>query len=74
MLVPRGITNLTMEGRHLSFMPHSMVTGIVAALEDVPKPMAKAGKYALHRQASAHDAMTECVDAQEGTRAADRKS
>ena len=51
MLVPRGITNLTMDGRHLSFTPHSMVTGIVAALEDVPKPMAKAGKYALHRHA-----------------------
>lgn len=44
MLVPRGMTNLTMLGRHLRFTPHSMVTGMVAAEEEVPNPMAKAGK------------------------------
>ena len=44
MLVPSGITNLTMLGRHFKLTPHSIVTGMVAADEEVPKPMAKAGK------------------------------
>jgi hypothetical protein len=44
---PRGMTNFVIDSRHPKSMAHCMVTGIVAAELEVPKPMAKAGKKAL---------------------------
>ena len=47
MLVPSGITNLTRLSRQPYLVAHSIVIGMVAAEEDVPKPMAKAGTKTL---------------------------
>lgn len=47
MLVPSGITNLTRLSRQPYLLAHSIVIGMVAAEEDVPKPMANAGTKAL---------------------------
>jgi hypothetical protein len=47
---PRGMTNFVIDSRHPKSMAHCMVTGIVAAELEVPKPMAKAGKKALSSQ------------------------
>lgn len=47
MFVPKGRTKLTMAGLHPCLIPHSILTGIVAALDDVPSAMAKAGNQDL---------------------------
>ena len=49
IFVPRGIRNCTMLLSHPYSSPHSIVTGMVAALEEVLKPIIRAGRNDLQQ-------------------------
>ena len=49
IFVPRGIRNCTMLLSHPYSTPHSIVIGMVAALEEVLKPIIRAGRNDLQQ-------------------------